>query len=208
MYHLPDVTSTLNTAALTKSHSHSTSKSHSHSHSHSPGQNVKSPALEIVRPKHSRTSNSFSHPSSASPLSQNNPHSSPGSPTSTYKREAQFPFSGGSSSVSNNTRDPAKEKDPTVFNTAVLELVKLVQAALAVCGLFPLGDAIDGLLCDVTVDGLERWAAEAGEVEPMERIADPAIVSALLSLVLSTRNKLAALGYSHVRSLFLIVSLS
>lgn len=32
----------------------------------------------------------------------------------------------------------------------------------------------------------------------MERVADPVIVSALLSLVLATRNKLSAVGYSQV----------
>lgn len=32
----------------------------------------------------------------------------------------------------------------------------------------------------------------------MERVADPVIVSALLSLVLATRNRLAAIGYSQV----------
>ena len=34
----------------------------------------------------------------------------------------------------------------------------------------------------------------------MERVADPSVVSALLSLVLATRNKLAAIGYSQVPS--------
>lgn len=33
----------------------------------------------------------------------------------------------------------------------------------------------------------------------MERVADPSVVSALWSLVLVTRNKLAAIGYGHVR---------
>lgn len=78
----------------------------------------------------------------------------------------------------------------------------------------------DGLLCDVTVRGIERWIAEIGEPraglevslcwialcqslshspnKPAERIADPMFVSALLSLVLSMRNKLSALGYSNV----------
>lgn len=61
---------------------------------------------------------------------------------------------------------------------------------------------MDGLLCDVTVEGIEKWVSEIGEscvgVEPMERVADPNVISALLSLVLATRNKLAALGYSQV----------
>ncbi|KAF8450735.1 hypothetical protein L210DRAFT_2408267 [Boletus edulis BED1] len=88
------------------------------------------------------------------------------------------------------------------FIPYVLELVKLLQAALAICGMFPLlplhtsAAAVDGLLCDVTIDGLRRWVAEIGEsligVESTERIADPSVVAALFSFVLSTRNKLAA----------------
>lgn len=38
-------------------------------------------------------------------------------------------------------------------------------------------------------------------VEPMERVADPSVVAALLSVVLVSRNKVAALGFSQVRSL-------
>jgi hypothetical protein len=32
----------------------------------------------------------------------------------------------------------------------------------------------------------------------MERVADPVVVTALLSLVLATRNQLAAIGFGHV----------
>lgn len=106
------------------------------------------------------------------------------------------------------------------FTTHVLELVKLLQAALAMCGMFPLPPphtsalAFDGLLCDVTIDGLRKWVVEIGEslvgievgsylkalcvscqhtrVQSTERIADPSVIAALLSFVLSTRNKLAA----------------
>lgn len=55
------------------------------------------------------------------------------------------------------------------FTTYVLELVKLLQAALAICGMFPLvpsytsAATFDGLLCDVTIDGLRRWVTEIGE---------------------------------------------
>ena len=55
------------------------------------------------------------------------------------------------------------------FTIYVLELIKLLQAALAICGMFPLPPpytsipAFDGLLCDVTIDGLRRWVAEIGE---------------------------------------------
>jgi hypothetical protein len=51
-----------------------------------------------------------------------------------------------------------------VFAHTVLELVRLVQAALGVFGLFDLApDERNGLLCDVTVQGLQRWTAEVGE---------------------------------------------
>ncbi|KAL4081881.1 hypothetical protein V8B97DRAFT_2031495 [Scleroderma yunnanense] len=89
------------------------------------------------------------------------------------------------------------------FTSYVLELVKILQAALAICGMFPLspppmlGPVFDGLLCDATVDGLRKWGAEVGEnfpgFEATERIADPNTISLLLSFVLSTRNKLATL---------------
>jgi hypothetical protein len=85
----------------------------------------------------------------------------------------------------------------------VLELVRLLQACLAIFGLFPADSrALDGLLCDKTVEGLGTWVTDVGEqcvnLEATERIADPAVVCALLSLVLATRNKLAAAGFSHV----------
>jgi hypothetical protein len=51
-----------------------------------------------------------------------------------------------------------------VFAHTVLELVRLVQAALGVFGLFDLApDERNGLLCDATVQGLQRWTAEVGE---------------------------------------------
>jgi hypothetical protein len=58
----------------------------------------------------------------------------------------------------------------SLFNATVLELVKLVQAALAIFGMFPIshiGSHIqfeaDGLLCDLTVNGIQRWVTEIGE---------------------------------------------
>ncbi|KAF8195869.1 hypothetical protein K438DRAFT_2017114 [Mycena galopus ATCC 62051] len=75
--------------------------------------------------------------------------------------------------------------------------------ALAIFGLFPADPrALDGLLCDRTVEGLSAFGElRLGlklELEATERIADPAVVCALLSLVLATRNKLAAAGFSAV----------
>ncbi len=64
-----------------------------------------------------------------------------------------------------------KTKDLPFFNATVLELVKLVQVGLALFGMYDVKDGlsctggvlIDGLLCDVTVRGIERWIAEIGE---------------------------------------------
>ncbi|KAF8463766.1 hypothetical protein JB92DRAFT_3150290 [Gautieria morchelliformis] len=89
------------------------------------------------------------------------------------------------------------------FNHAVLELVKLVQCALVLFGMFDGSpEERNGLLCDVTAEGILRWTDEVGEpllsLEPMERVGDPSVVSALLSLVVTVRNKLNALGFSQV----------
>ena len=50
------------------------------------------------------------------------------------------------------------------FNHAVLELVKLVQCALALFGMFD-GSAEErnGLLCDLTAEGILRWTDDVGE---------------------------------------------
>ncbi|KAJ7638832.1 hypothetical protein FB45DRAFT_1055059 [Roridomyces roridus] len=92
--------------------------------------------------------------------------------------------------------------DRAVFGASVLELVRLLQASLAIFGLFSIESrAIDGLLCDKTVEGLSTWVTDIGEqcvnLEATERIADPGLVCALLSLVLTIRNKLVAMGLSH-----------
>ena len=50
------------------------------------------------------------------------------------------------------------------FNDAVLDLVKLVQVALALFGMFdPSPGERNGLLCDVTADGIQQWTYEVGE---------------------------------------------
>jgi hypothetical protein len=116
-----------------------------------------------------------------------------------------------------------KTKERFTFIATVLELVKLIQASLAIFGMYGSNNAtpnlvLDGLLCDVTVDGIRNWIAKVGGpcvslevclclllsfnlilifLQPTERIADPMFVSALFSLILSTRNKLSHLGYSH-----------
>lgn len=62
--------------------------------------------------------------------------------------------------ISEKTLTRAQE----LFNPTVLELVKLIQAALAIYGMFDLApDERNGLLCDVTYEGIQRWIAEIGE---------------------------------------------
>jgi hypothetical protein len=57
-----------------------------------------------------------------------------------------------------------KIRSSDLFGTTILELVKLIQAALSLFGMFSLcHDDWNGLLCDVTVDGIQRWVAEIGE---------------------------------------------
>ena len=126
----------------------------------------------------------------------------------------------------------AKSKDKPFFNLTVLELVKLIQAALSVFGHFSASgcdeegewleteqergageeEIFDGLLCDVTVEGIQKWVIDIGEpclgVEPMERVADPMVVAALLSLVLGVRNKLAGMGWGNVRYFPLLLFVS
>jgi hypothetical protein len=116
-----------------------------------------------------------------------------------------------------------KIRSSDLFSTTILELVKLIQAALSLFGFFSVcQDEWNGLLCDVTVGGIQRWQTEISEPQmavevssppltshspfnllafsqPTERVADPVVVFALLSQVSSTRNKLYALGFGHVR---------
>lgn len=58
---------------------------------------------------------------------------------------------------------PDKIRDGDLFNATVLGLVKAVQASLAIFGMFDLNYERNGLLCDVTVDGIQQWIAEIGE---------------------------------------------
>lgn len=63
-----------------------------------------------------------------------------------------------------NIPDRADIRSPGLFNLLVLELVKLIQAALSISGLFELNrDERSGLLCDATREGLRRWVTDIGE---------------------------------------------
>lgn len=60
--------------------------------------------------------------------------------------------------------DKALSKSGSFFNATVLELVKLIQAALAIFDMFDLSpEERNGLLCDVTSEGIKRWVTEVGE---------------------------------------------
>jgi hypothetical protein len=57
-----------------------------------------------------------------------------------------------------------KVRPSEIFGRTVLELVKLVQAGLALFGFFDMNpEERNGLLCDVTVDGIQRWTNEVGD---------------------------------------------
>lgn len=53
------------------------------------------------------------------------------------------------------------------FVPTVLELVKLIQVGLSLFDMFTMDpEQQNGLLCDVTVEGIKTWIAEMGE--PLE----------------------------------------
>ncbi|CAE6519259.1 unnamed protein product [Rhizoctonia solani] len=89
------------------------------------------------------------------------------------------------------------------FNNLVLEFVRLVQAALMIFGFFPTDPMDrDGLLCDLTIKGMQKWVHTIGEpyfrLEPMEGVLEPSAVVALLSLVAVFRWRMYAMGASSI----------
>lgn len=58
---------------------------------------------------------------------------------------------------------PDKIRHDDLFNATVLGLVKAIQSSLAIFGMFDLNYERNGLLCDVTVDGIQTWITEIGE---------------------------------------------
>lgn len=114
------------------------------------------------------------------------------------------------------------------FKATVIALVKIIQSALALFELFPIdAKQQNGLMCDTTVDGLQKWVKEIGEpymklvvstvlyshlfrlffdnlcahtimriLQNAEKLAEPPIISALISIVIATRNKLNAMSFA------------
>lgn len=81
--------------------------------------------------------------------------------------------------------------------SAVIELVKLCQAALMLFGkLAP--EYADGLLCDVTEQAINEWWTDIGadvyNVEPSDGILGSTTVAALIGLLIGARNRLHAHG--------------
>ncbi|KAJ3511429.1 hypothetical protein NLJ89_g4105 [Agrocybe chaxingu] len=182
-YHLPETT-VAHSLPLPTSLDH-LPLTQAQSPSSSPRPKPKSPQIGLGRPSISVIARSERQPH----------HSTPSLPTRKEKEKLLH----------------GKTKERATFVATVLELVKLVQAGLALFGLYgcnespnsvPANLVLDGLLCDDTVEGIRRWIATIGGpcvgLEPSERLADPMFVAALLSLVLSIRNKLAHLGCSSV----------
>ncbi|KAL9595570.1 MAG: hypothetical protein Q9219_006366 [cf. Caloplaca sp. 3 TL-2023] len=90
-----------------------------------------------------------------------------------------------------------RTSDRIPLYSAVIELVKLCQAALMLFGkLAP--EYADGLLCDVTERAINDWwtdiGAEIYNVEPSDGILGPTTVAALIGLLIGARNRLHACG--------------
>ncbi|THV08548.1 hypothetical protein K435DRAFT_740733 [Dendrothele bispora CBS 962.96] len=90
-------------------------------------------------------------------------------------------------------------KSNSVFNSNVLELVRFVQISLSIFGHY--SGEFDGLLCDITVEGIRNWVSQFGStpeerLDPLDKVAGPSVISALLSLVIAVRNKLVVVSSS------------
>lgn len=126
------------------------------------------PAGAFRSKSHSRThTRTYSQPATTFSLAV--PETSAVPASSSHPMNATISLTHPNVSHTGAVATPGPSRHPH-FTTYVLELVKLLQAALAICGMFPLPlsytstAAFDGLLCDVTIDGLHRWVAEIGEI--------------------------------------------
>ncbi|KAL8932101.1 MAG: hypothetical protein Q9216_006960 [Gyalolechia sp. 2 TL-2023] len=90
-----------------------------------------------------------------------------------------------------------RTSDHIPLYSAVIELVKLCQAALMLFGkLAP--EYADGMLCDVTEQAINDWwtdiGAEVYNIEPSDGILGPTTVAALIGLLIGARNRLHSYG--------------
>ncbi|KAL8732997.1 MAG: hypothetical protein Q9166_002395 [cf. Caloplaca sp. 2 TL-2023] len=98
-----------------------------------------------------------------------------------------------------------RTSDRIPLYSAVIELVKLSQAALVLFGkLAP--EYADGLLCDVTEQAINDWWSDIGaeiyRVEPSDGILGPTTVAALIGLLIGARNRLHAYGAPVAKDVF------
>ncbi|CZT04462.1 related to SIN3 protein-binding protein STB2 [Rhynchosporium graminicola] len=86
-----------------------------------------------------------------------------------------------------------KTSDRIPLYDTVLELVKLCQFALTVFGKLD-QEYMDGMLCDITEQGINDWWTEIGSeyfnIEPTDGILGPTTVAALLGMLMGARNRL------------------
>ena len=95
--------------------------------------------------------------------------------------------------------------DQIPITGAVVELVKLCQAALMLYGKLTLEYA-DGLLCDVTERSISDWWADIGSeyfnIDPADGILGPTTVGAMLGLLMGARNRLHSSGAPVAKDVF------
>ena len=95
--------------------------------------------------------------------------------------------------------------DQIPITGAVVELVKLCQAALMLFGKLALEYA-DGLLCDVTEQSVSDWWADIGSdyfhIDPADGILGPTTVGAMLGLLMGARNRLNSFGAPVAKDVF------
>jgi len=65
---------------------------------------------------------------------------------------------------------PEMVADTVGFDETVLRFIMLIQSALVIFGLFGIDEQRDGLLCDTTVECLQRWTLDVGEKLPDLRL--------------------------------------
>lgn len=88
---------------------------------------------------------------------------------------------------------------------AVIELVKLCQAALFLFGCID-PEYVDGLLCDPMEKAINDWWVKYGmdlyNIEPTDGILGPTTVAALLGTLIGARNRLSAYGAPIAKDVF------
>ncbi|KAL8710140.1 MAG: hypothetical protein Q9220_005223 [cf. Caloplaca sp. 1 TL-2023] len=98
-----------------------------------------------------------------------------------------------------------RTSDRIPLYSAVIELVKLCQAALVLFGKLP-AEYADGLLCDVTEQAINDWWNDIGvkiyNVEPSDGILGPTTVAAMIGLLIGARNRLHAQSAPIAKDVF------